>query len=166
MQRFFAILVQGAGIFIALIVFSSFSAGITANLLGCPLNEGSPNSCMLFDRDIGQQLYEEGLMFLYIFIGLPLWGALIFVGGLFWSRRAYKRNPTPMPKWAWRTLMIVGGVFAGAILLVPITNAPGTPSLSVWWPQALAYVVFNTLPFIVGAWLLIQGLRERRRSKS
>ncbi len=162
MQKFFAVLVQGIGILVALMAFSSFSAYGTASLLGCPLNEGSSNSCMLFGDDIGSRLYEEGLMFLYVFAGLPLWGALVFALGLFWSRKAHKRNPLPMPKWAAWILILVGGFFVAAILLVPITEIPTAPSFSAWWPQAQAYVLFNVLILVVSSWWLYSGIRELR----
>ncbi len=151
---------QGVGIYVALFSFLALTAYSTASLLGCPLNEGSANSCMLFTRDIGAQLYGEGLSFLYAFVGLPLWGALLFGAGIWWSRRLNKKDPSPMPKWTWRTLLVGGGFFVVAIFLVPIVNLPTTPER--WWPQAQAYVVFNALPLIVSLWVMTRGYVERR----
>lgn len=164
MQKFIALIVQTIGVYVGLMTFLFISASATASMLGCRLDEGSAHSCMLFTRDIGGQLYGEGLSFLYIFMGLPLWGLLIFAGGSYWSSRAYKKDPSPMTRATSRTIAAIGGLFAGAIFLVPLLNLAGTPSIAIWWSHAQAYIVFNTLPLIIGIWWLVRGLREGRKA--
>lgn len=66
------------GLWVAPLVLA-LGAGAVASMLGCVLNEGSVNPCILFGADIGEILYTFGVLGWLTLIAVPFVGAALVV---------------------------------------------------------------------------------------
>jgi hypothetical protein len=70
-------------VFALMSVIVTLIAGAIATSNGCRLDEGSPHSCIVHGRDIGDTLYSMGLMFWFGMLTVPV-GAIGVLISLIW----------------------------------------------------------------------------------
>ena len=84
----------GLAVFASILpLISAFGAGLIAKTVGCDLNEGTVNVCLVAGVDTGPALYHMfvmGWMFIFSFLYIPVAIALGFAGSVVWARGRYK----------------------------------------------------------------------------
>ncbi|WP_332856145.1 hypothetical protein [Duganella sp. S19_KUP01_CR8] len=76
-QAFGAALLLGFG-YAGMVVVLSLLTTVTAQMLGCQVDEGSVHQCMVLGADIGKLLYASGMTVMLMLVAMPL--VLIAVG--------------------------------------------------------------------------------------
>lgn len=75
--------IAGAGMLFAVLpIVGALSAGLMGSVPGCPVDEGSVHTCVVFGLDIGNVLYTLGVMGWFALITMPIGIATAAVGTL------------------------------------------------------------------------------------